>query len=420
MQHITVVDFQNCVPLSSVISISLIIGDYVFMWGTDWSCITFSFELPLSDLIATVLGVADWLVRKADPMAAQRLDFADASALQTLLLISGLERSAPAPAVQALIAAEVHHALVLVPLRANFLPSWLLRRIIRPTAGGFRLWIPRVPNMHYPEDPTQYAQPTAPALDADGLPFERDIPKDVARVVARRKREQAAHEHTTGSMMLLVFALLLACFHTLALTVPYWRGNKYGIALYPMPRYYGFFHVKGMTMKWHHLAAEHGCAAYGGLRFFNGCVTPICLQYQKKCRAYNEMMYVGYTLGAIYAHSTIIMFVCIYWTFMLTVRKMRWAALWWKIAVFLDVISIAGYVLFSEGMFATMNQEAMYPEQGLYFCFYIDIVLCVGLMLAAYIAGNIRDALALKEKELSEQYDSDEEDADARYKLDTE
>jgi len=52
------------------------------------------------------LVVAMTALLQADPMAAQRLDFADASALQTLLLISGLERSAPAPAVQALIAAE--------------------------------------------------------------------------------------------------------------------------------------------------------------------------------------------------------------------------------------------------------------------------------------------------------------------------
>eukprot|EP00971_Amphidinium_carterae_P106214 2103492-Amphidinium_carterae.2 len=96
------------------------------------------------------------------------------------------------------------------------------------------------------------------------------------------------------------------------------------------------------------------------------------------------------------------MVVCVWWTFMLSPRKLAWAALWWKVAFILDVVTIAGYVASTEGIFNELNYDAMYPDQHLYFCFYIAIVVCVGVMMMAYATSNLRESMKLRDEEMLE------------------
>mmetsp|Transcript_65923 Transcript_65923/g.157638 ORF Transcript_65923/g.157638 Transcript_65923/m.157638 type:complete len:288 (+) Transcript_65923:146-1009(+) len=238
-----------------------------------------------------------------------------------------------------------------------------------------------------------YAQPSAPPPPPPG----HDLPPDVARAIEKAK--PPTHEHTTTSMMIIVFGLLTFFIQAVALVMPYWRGNRYGIVMYPMPRYYGLFMVKGMTTQFHHVAAERACAAMGALRFLNGCVTPICLQYLEKCKMYNLMMYIGYTCGAVMAHATVIQLLCLYWVIMMTPRKLKWAITWWRVICLLNIASGVGFIVATEGIFDDLNTEAMYPIQDIYFCAFLGGFVILALLVMSYMAGNVRAEMLIHEKE---------------------
>jgi len=172
-------------------------------------------------------------------------------------------------------------------------------------------------------------------------------------------------------IMLLSFLVLgLIC---ISLVFQSWRSNHMGMLGYMSIRSWGLLRVQGRKMQWHHEIMSYNCQEMIGMHFGGSCISPLCSWYKIKCFEYYQLMWVCYLCALVLLIYLIIHICCMYWTWTMDVRFLRWASSWWWVSSGLQIIVVIIYFTCTEGTFAELNRESYYPEPWLGISFFAAV-----------------------------------------------
>mmetsp|Transcript_14226 Transcript_14226/g.16627 ORF Transcript_14226/g.16627 Transcript_14226/m.16627 type:complete len:266 (-) Transcript_14226:47-844(-) len=114
-------------------------------------------------------------------------------------------------------------------------------------------------------------------------------------------------------------------------------------------------------MTLHHTMFQNNCKWYGTLMLGNSCLSPICKWYLLKCQVYFDLCLFSYSAAAVILLGLVIHLLCLIWTWMLSPRTLRWAATWWPVSTFLHLGGAIFWVIITEGIFDSLDEESWYP-----------------------------------------------------------
>lgn len=186
------------------------------------------------------------------------------------------------------------------------------------------------------------------------------------------ERDHRPPKHSQLSYAIMVLASVSLLLTFMSLFTKEWRSNSVGVVGYSAKRSWGLFSVVGQRTQSHYEVQQFTCRAFGGLSVGGICNSPICVWYKLKCQVYIQLMWVSYTAGLFIGIAVVIHMLCMYWTYNLTPRLIRWAGTWWFMDIFFQVGAIAFYSLMSEDLFASLDTKAIYPapnfSMSFFFC----------------------------------------------------
>lgn len=218
---------------------------------------------------------------------------------------------------------------------------------------------------------------TTQALYANQGGADGWLPGDEALELQKRMKPK---EHSITSTSILVLGSLCFFLTFLALVTCEWRSNPIGVVGYKQHRGWGLFHVVGAKSQSHYEIMQFTCRAFGGLSIGGICNSPICAWYKLKCQVYIQVMWISYSVGVFMCLGLIVHAFCLYWTYKLTPRLIRWAATWWCVAVALELGGMIVWLIYTEDLFSSLGEKAIYPTPPVGASFALAGVSCFGLI----------------------------------------
>lgn len=207
-------------------------------------------------------------------------------------------------------------------------------------------------------DPTEAANARAEQLERRHI---RRLEKDT--YVCRRK--EGRPKHTTLSQSQCVLSILSFILQLVAIITPQWRIDRYGSFGYGGSKSWGLFSILGRTEQSWQALAEKTCEWWGSMKTFNSCQNPICHWYFVKCRIYNDMHIMSYSVGGMFIIGLIIHAVCIVLTLRMTPKSFRWASIWWTVELCLHVLGLFVHFVSMEELFQGLQNYSFYPDPDL-------------------------------------------------------
>lgn len=150
-----------------------------------------------------------------------------------------------------------------------------------------------------------------------------------------------------------------------------WRANIFGMLGYSSRRSWGLFMVQGHKAHWHHEMTSYNCREMSGMNFAGMCNSPLCRWYQTKCLEYFNLAWVSYLTGLFMVLVIFVQALCLYWTFTMDPRLLRWASTWWWVTAITELACIIFYAVMTEDVFAELNRIVYFPEPWFYFSFFL-------------------------------------------------
>jgi len=236
----------------------------------------------------------------------------------------------------------------------------------------------------------------------------------------RRKEGRPKHGYTSMIAMILGFIALMC--QSMTLFAPMMRGNRYGVFGYSMPRFWGFFGVKGKSTKlWHEIAIET-CGYFGALNVGGICGSPICLWYKLKCQSYTTFAVVSYAVAFFLVISYLLQVAVIAWTGLLSPRTLRYAGTCWPIILVLNLSGSVVWMVSSEMMFEELMEKSFYPAPEIGPGLIVSGISSVLLIICTYCGCQLRrwwPELDLSEWDSSEDDQDEDQDEDEKGDSDT-
>merc|ERR1719329_622518 len=183
----------------------------------------------------------------------------------------------------------------------------------------------------------------------------------------------------------MIMASISLILTLMALFTKEWRSNSVGVIGYSIKRSWGLFSVVGKRTQSHFEIQQFTCRSFGGLSVGGICNSPICVWYKLKCQVYIQLMWVSYTAGLFLMLGVIVHACCMYWTYCLTPRLIRWAGTWWFMDIFFQLGAIAFWGLMTEDLFASLDTRAIYPTPSFSMSFYFCCVSAFLLLVIAFM-----------------------------------
>lgn len=200
----------------------------------------------------------------------------------------------------------------------------------------------------------------------------------------RRKEGRTKHGQTSwASIIIGVFAWLL---QVTAILTPNWRASWVGVLGYPHPRKWGLWAIAGAKTQYYHEYSTTTCGFYGQLNVGGLCASPICLWYKQKCSSSIDFWMVGYGVGIGFVVELIIHMLCIFWTVRLTPKFLRWASIWYPVAVVMHVGGLVAWILVTEAEFDELGAKSYYPTPPPGLGVIMSSIAGAGLVICAFFS----------------------------------
>lgn len=203
----------------------------------------------------------------------------------------------------------------------------------------------------------------------------------------RYRRMMGHPKHSQLSTILIIVSIVAFILQFMAIWMPMWRVSNIGVMGYNQRRQWGLWSVSGRTQQTHAELMRSTCEYYGNLNVGGICASPICLWYRHKCYIYIDMSWVSYLAGAFFCIGLFIHILCVWWTFALTPRLLRWASIWWWISAILHIISFTFFMIMTNMFFDSLNSMSFYPVPGMGQCGYLSMIAGC-LVLACAVMGS--------------------------------
>jgi len=224
--------------------------------------------------------------------------------------------------------------------------------------------------------------------------------------------ENREPEHSTNTWSIMIIGCIGFFLSFLSLLVCEWRSNFVGVVGYAQRRGWGLTHVVGARAQSHYQVMQFTCRAFGGLSLGGICNSPICVWYKLKCQVYIQLMWVSYTSFILILLSLLIFGICIYWTYKLTRRMIRWAATWLWCAVGLQAGAIVFYAIMTEDLFGSLHEKAIYPVPPISASFVMACISAFCMLICAVLETIEMKAWPERYEEDSDIGDSESDEFD--------
>lgn len=218
-------------------------------------------------------------------------------------------------------------------------------------------------------------------------------------------------KHGQSSTWIIICGILGFLMLLLAVVIPNWKANYMGLPLYPFRRTWGLFTVMGRTNQFHHQQMSKACD-YGTLKVGNLCTSPICRWYLLKCQVYYEMTITSYCIGVLFLIPIFVHGLCLYWTFSLTRRSIRWAARWWFLLFLGQLTLFITWHVMLDTLFEQLNEKAMYPSPYLGVGSIALLISSTSQFICAFLGHILKDMWPEEEDDDSDRSSSSDDSED--------
>jgi len=236
----------------------------------------------------------------------------------------------------------------------------------------------------------------------------------------QERRKEGRTMHTKASRTAIIVGSLSWIFGAMAVVLPSWRSSWVGLIGYGTRRNWGLLYVAGRKTTFHHTMYDNNCKWYGHLMLGNSCLSPICRWYLLKCNVYFELCLYSYSAAVGVILGLMLQTLCLYWTFLLSTRSLRWAANWWPVAALLFLGGAIFWVVMTEGLFEQLNEESWYPVPPPGLSFILACVSTVGMLVNAYLGYTLHYMWPEVDPDDPDQFDSDDEEVEEENDTDDE